>query len=57
MSSIEERIYLMRGIIMKNNDELLELMIKEEYEKEAMEEEAGLLKDDAVSLSDRKSVV
>ncbi len=51
MSSIEERIYLMRGIIMKNNDELLELMIKEEYEKEAMEEEAGLLKDDAVSLS------
>ena len=51
MSSIEDRIYLMRGIIMKNNDELLELMIKEEYEKEAKEEEAELLKDDDAILS------
>lgn len=33
---------------MKNNDELLEQMIKEEYEREAKEEEAALLDDDSI---------
>lgn len=33
---------------MKNNDELLEQMIKEEFEREAKEEEAALLDDDSI---------
>lgn len=33
---------------MKNNDKMLEMMIKEEYEREAQEEEAALLEDDDI---------
>lgn len=35
---------------MKNNDELLEQMIKEEYGKAAKEEDAALLKDESISV-------
>lgn len=35
---------------MKNNDELLEQMIKEEYERAALEEDAALREDDSISV-------
>lgn len=41
---------MMRGIMMKNKDELLEQMIKDEYERAALEEDAALREDDSISV-------
>ena len=40
----------MRGIMMKNNDELLEQMIKEDFKRAAEEEDAALRDDDDISV-------